>query len=265
MLAVSDLRKLYGKFMSLNSLMRTFGAKEGCAIAIRLIRDDDPIQFSWGGKPYFIKRDGSVLFHLNHSLPVLQKLADQIDVDSQVIVDVGAHSGLFATLASRHAKSARVIAVEPEPQLWPVIERNLNSANDWHLVRKALADRCGTLTFFRNSMSSQTSSLVKSSVLAFTRSPEALNVEATTLTHLFEEFDLGEIDVLKIDVQGAESLVIDGGFDVLSRVKLLLIEISFLDNRPGELLTRLETLFGEPKIVNLVAGGADLAYRRGNA
>ena len=41
--------------------------------------------------------------------------------------------------------------------------------------------------------------------------------------------DLPRIDVLKVDVQGAEGLVIDGARQILPRVQTLLIEITVLD------------------------------------
>src|SRR5699024_7803817 len=84
-------------------------------------------------------------------------------------------------------------------------------------------------------------------------------VRGTTLDVLVGE---DSVDVLKIDVQGAEQLVLQGGRAVLARVGVLLIEVSFLGGDPAELLDSLRHEFGSPTVVNLVHGGADLACHR---
>jgi len=66
-----------------------------------------------------------------------------------VIIDAGAHSGLFSLIAASLNQEARVIAFEPEPRVYQRLLANL-AINDLAIVpeRIALSDATGTATFY---------------------------------------------------------------------------------------------------------------------
>jgi hypothetical protein len=58
-----------------------------------------------------------------------------------------------------------------------------------------------------------------------------------TLDDLCE--DIEHIDVLKVDIQGAEHLLLAGGRRTIARVRTLLIEVSLVDPNPHRVLEEL--------------------------
>jgi FkbM family methyltransferase len=186
-------------------------------------------------------------------------LADYVRADDSVIVDVGAHSGLFAAFAVERAPAAMVTCIEPDPQMAGIIERNL-SGSKWRLVQAAASAEKGTSKFFRSAKSTQTSSLLKDAVLTFDQSPEELTVQTVTLDEVCA--DLDHVDVLKIDVQGSEASVLRGAADTLARTRTVLIEVSLNDEDPVGVLTLLADIFGPWKVLNPVFMGADVVFER---
>ena len=207
-------------------------------------------------------RDGSVVYHLSSTVESLRTLASYAQASDMSIVDIGAHGALFAAFAAERAPSAHITIVEPDPELAPIIERNMARHHDWTLVQKAIGERSGRSPFYRNASSTQTSSLVRGAVDDFGGPTSEFDVDVIRLDDLLG--DDRPVDLLKVDVQGAESQVIAGGKGFLGRVKRLLIEVTLLDPHTAEVLTYLGNEFGEPARVNLVYSGADLAYTRVN-
>lgn len=248
-----------GRIRTTWTLIHHLGVLAGVRIAAALVREERLVSFSNEGRRYWIDGDESAVYHLIHNIQPLRNLAAYVRPSDMTVVDVGAHSGLFSSFASELAPSAHFIVVEPDPSLAQAIGRNLRAAN-WRLVNEAVGASPGRATFYRNKSSTQTSSLLRDAVDPYGSDIEAFEVAVTTLDELLA--GVSTIDVLKVDVQGAESMVIRGGAAILPRVRTLLIEVSLLGPHAGDLLRTLEAEFGEPTRVNIVAGGADLAFER---
>jgi FkbM family methyltransferase len=97
-------------------------------------------------------------------------------------------------------------------------------------VRKvAISDKPGVATFFETSLEGS-GSLLPLGIhrdLHGSEQAETFDVQLQTLRHFYVE---STIDVLQIDVQGAEMLVLLGaGPDVLRKTRAILIEVSMVD------------------------------------
>ncbi|WP_328702987.1 FkbM family methyltransferase [Arenibaculum pallidiluteum] len=138
-----------------------------------------------------------------------------------VFVDVGANIGLYSLKAARLAgPTGRVVAVEPGRTAADLLEENLalnrhaNVAAHVAVVRKALSDRSGEATLHHIAAGNDPQAF---SLLTDGSAPGAERVETTTLDALAAQLGLPRVDCVKIDVEGAEPLVIDGGREVLTR------------------------------------------------
>lgn len=137
-----------------------------------------------------------------------------------VFVDIGANTGYFSIIAGHLVgSSGRVVAFEPNPEVRARLERNV--------VTNALNDRivvCGVAlggheqdeaSFYLSCCSTNDglSSLSRSAV-AFRdgglRADVLTKVRVRTFDALAEELGLGRIDVVKVDVEGAEYGVFAG-------------------------------------------------------
>lgn len=126
-----------------------------------------------------------------------------------VFLDVGAHVGHFALRAARDAQL--VVAFEPGPYQRAGLEANLamNGLTNVRVVPKAAWDAPRMLAFEPGPDGEYARSVV--------REAEDGTVEATTLDA--EAARLARVDLIKVDVQGAEARVLEGARRTLARHK----------------------------------------------
>jgi FkbM family methyltransferase len=142
----------------------------------------------------------------------------------QTVVDAGAHVG-FLTLvaASAVGPSGRVIAVEPNPETSRLLERTVaaNRLANVTVVVAALGPIDGRAALFRN----PGSDTMLHSTLPHEGWP-TVEVAMRSLDRLVEELGLPSIDLLKLDVEGAEPAAMHGALQSLEtgRVRSILME-----------------------------------------
>jgi len=126
------------------------------------------------------------------------------------VIDVGAHQGRYAIQFSRHVGEAGlVVAVEPEPRNLELLSRNLelNGIHNVRTIRAACWSCRESLEFLRST------TLDLSRVSKSSRKNERL--VGLPLDDLVEELALRRVDQMKIDVEGAELEVLEGGRKML--------------------------------------------------
>jgi FkbM family methyltransferase len=136
--------------------------------------------------------------------------------EGATVVDVGANIGLWALPASRRAgPSGHVWALEPAPETMQRLEAavELSRAANVTCVQVALAERAERRVMFAGAESNSGGS-------GFIRRPEA-DVPLEVATNTLDEFCAARgivdgVDMLKVDVEGAERLVFQGAERVLS-------------------------------------------------
>ncbi len=130
------------------------------------------------------------------------------------VVDVGANLGLYAVIAlGRSAPDGRVIAFEPDPANHALLLRNLLPFGDRATARRqAVAAAPGTLTLHRHPDNKG-----KHSVLAAPDLDAGISVEAVTLDAALADLGRPRVDVIKLDVEGAEPLALIGMTETLAR------------------------------------------------
>src|SRR5437899_6641131 len=130
-----------------------------------------------------------------------------------VVVDVGAHIGRYALRAA--TKASKVIAVEPDPSNFSLLERNvrMNGFSNVVLVPHALSSRPGTQALWLAASGNTGTSSVDpnaSSARGGARSPGIVHVETLPRDEVVESVGLTRIDWLKVDVEGHEIAVLQG-------------------------------------------------------
>lgn len=125
-------------------------------------------------------------------------------------IDAGANVGFFTLLGSRTVgRSGKVVAFEPLQRNVELLEHHLelNRVTNAVVVRSALSDHSGYEGFGSKSSPS----------MARLSNDGAERVEVTTLDEALTALDLGEVRLIKIDVEGAEAEVLAGAASTLSR------------------------------------------------
>ena len=211
-----------------------------------------------------VNSEQATTYHLVNSLSKLTKLVQAIpSVESPVILDVGANCGLFSALAAQRFPSARIYAFEPAPDLSILAKENLKD-HGCTVVQKAVADKTGKSTLFINKKSQQTNSIIRDAVAAVGEVSGEHEVETISLDDFVRIEGIDKIDVLKIDVQGAESAVLAGAVETLKKTHALIVEITFLDPGAQELMQLLTRYFPIWRPIAPVLFGADILLLRDN-
>ncbi len=128
------------------------------------------------------------------------------------VLDVGANLGYHTVIAaSRVGAAGRVIAFEPEPNNFELLSRNVreNNFSNVRLCNIAVADKQGVLTLHISDSNKGKHSLVNTSAQSseYTRSIE---VQTRTIDDVMSEQNVTRVDIIKMDIEGAEPLALIG-------------------------------------------------------
>jgi FkbM family methyltransferase len=159
--------------------------------------------------------------------------ADYPDVPYRVIVDVGAARGDYAARAAMLFPVTRAVMVEARPNAAQDIRERFRGDPRFSVVEAAISDECGETVFHVNEMKDSSSILnVNRSATEATfgksfGTVEEIVVKTLTLDALYRDENLQSVDLLKVDIQGAEMRLIAGGGEALGKTRAVLLEVNF--------------------------------------
>ncbi len=137
-----------------------------------------------------------------------------------MFVDAGANVGYFSLLAA--SRGAHVLAYEPTLAVYRRLKENfaLNGFSG-DLVNAALSDKAGTVKLYESDDDPEANSI-------FGNGEWSSTVRTVSLDRDLIRFGVKRVDLLKIDVEGAEPMVLDGAKKLLSSVDApdLIIEVN---------------------------------------
>ena len=170
-----------------------------------------------------------------------------------VFLDVGANQGELTLVAARRAPEGSVIAFEPVPTWFELLGENvrLNGLRNVRLVNAAVADIEGTHEMFAPA-DDHGGGGHNEGLSTFGRAGELDRpvgvVPTVTLDRFAEREAIDRVDVIKIDVEGAEGLVLSGARELLARCRPVLVlewnpgALAAVSGPPEQLLRELSAL-----------------------
>jgi FkbM family methyltransferase len=171
------------------------------------------------GLPY--SRYGLPIALLKH-LPIHQPIN---------LIDIGAHNGWFTHAVADYCGVSQSLLIEPLPHKSDYL-RQIFTLPKYSVVECVVSDNHGTINLEVNE-AEETSSILnikrympELSVVNLSKS-QTIQCQSKTLDTLIDEFGFTNIDLIKIDVQGAEHLVIRGSTNTLKITNMIWIEVSF--------------------------------------
>jgi FkbM family methyltransferase len=196
--------------------------------------------------------------------PVLHALRPVVGEDA-VCVDAGANIGIHSLGMSHLAPQGHVYAFEPSPGAFDWLQRNLsqNGVTNVTAVQSALSDRVGTIGFHdvpfftAGSFTAEEGSYLGSGAVG----SNLVEVPCTTLDTFVEAHRVQRVDVVKIDVEGAELAVLDGAQRTLADHRpVVVMEFNSFgfsmhnDVLPHVALTRVQAIFPHVFVIDRLDG-----------
>ena len=164
----------------------------------------------------------------------------------RVALDVGSRDGEVALKLAAHFPRARVFAFECNPGALARCRRNLRGHDRITLVERAVSDECGDVDFFaidpaRTVTPHADGNIGASSLFEangkYPHEQYAQNrvrVPATTLAAWADAAEIEEIDVIWMDLQGAELKALKGLGARIDRLRALYTEVEYREIYTGQ-------------------------------
>lgn len=132
--------------------------------------------------------------------------------NGDIVYDIGAHVGFYTLLASKLVgETGKVISFEPLPKNFKYIEKHaqINKINNVMLKNAAVSDFTGFSCFKE----------VESTFMGYLDEKGELLVETLSIDDFIKDYPELKPCCLKIDVEGAEFLVLKGAKETLEKYK----------------------------------------------
>jgi len=149
---------------------------------------------------------------------VIQFLTNAVH-PGDIFLDIGAWIGPYALLASRLVQpGGRVYSFEPDPRARAQLERNLkaNHVSNVTVLPYGVTDREGSAWLDRPRLGGSETQI--------TLEASDIEVQTVTLRNFCQKHRIYP-SVIKIDVEGAESKVLDGGIEEMRNARAVVLEV----------------------------------------
>ena len=151
-------------------------------------------------------------------------------------IDVGANFGYYSLLASQYmSKDSKIYAFEPVPIKFKSLKENSKSASEKFGIEiecfnKAVSneDKENITLYLPDNDKDCSGGLIKNR----NHNEKTILVDTITLDNVFKDMD---IDLIKIDVEGAELQVLEGASNIIKTKRpILMIEVHKFENKAGK-------------------------------
>lgn len=146
-------------------------------------------------------------------------------VQPRVIVDAGANIGLASIYFANKYPDAKILAIEPEQSNFELLQKNTGPYANVIAIQAALWHKNEEINVvdpgvgkwgFRTEEKDSSGKLADGTCQV---------VASVTLDKIIDDYDLGRIDILKLDIEGAEKEVFSNTSSWIEKVDSIIIEL----------------------------------------
>ena len=147
---------------------------------------------------------------------ILRKI--DLGTESPRVIDLGSNIGGFAISTFNCWPKASVVSVEAAQDTFEILKRNreINQKLNWHVVHAGVWDFDGELVLDRKDIS------IGHRV---SDSEDGERIPSMTLNTILNDQGWSGADLMKMDIEGAEEVVIPAVANLLKKISVLIIEV----------------------------------------
>jgi len=150
--------------------------------------------------------------------------------DDDVIIDIGAHIGLFSIYASQFCHTGKILAFEPIKENYDVLLENirLNRLSNISAFNFAVSDKNSSLKIYLNQLDNAAHTI-------YGIGENFVEIDSTTLKEIIDS-KCDKVDLIKIDCEGAEYDILNSlPKDYFTRIEKICMEYHIIDNNLDQL------------------------------
>ncbi len=203
-----------------------------------------------------IRVNSTDLMALTHVWMIQEYSNSGFDInDSDIVIDIGAHIGLFALFASQFCKQGKIFCFEPIKENYELLVENINYNKIKNIIpfNFAVSKESDSVKIFLNDDYSGHSMFLETNNFVIVKSKSLLDI--------FSENNIQECNFLKLDCEGAEYDIINSlPSDFLNKIKKSVIEYHLADTHPKLLEQLIKKLRKYSFIVNTRPLFSDIGF-----
>ena len=158
--------------------------------------------------------------------------------EGDLVIDIGAHIGIFSTYAAELNKTGKIYAFEPFKDNFKRLgmHKEINCKKKINTYNLGIADKKGSRTLFISDKNTVSHSLYKPK-----NNSDKVEIKTIRLSEFCKKENINKIDFLKTDCEGAEFEILKADVNLLKIVNKLVLECHpFKDNNASFILNLLE-------------------------
>ncbi len=151
-----------------------------------------------------------------------QEYGALLPFNPRFILDAGAYTGLSAVYLARKYPDATIAAVEPDLSNFRLLQKNARAFPNIFPLHKALWYEDGPVSLYDRNMGHWAFSVTPPESDGLARSQQ---VDALTVSTIMRMFNTDRIDILKVDVEGAEREIFAHSDAWIRHVRVIFAEL----------------------------------------
>lgn len=192
-------------------------------------------------KSPFLKLIARKIYYFSRNEPIIvpydlsaEKIRDLLGKENPTILEIGCHDGENTSWFIEKFRHANIHCFEPDPRAIKKFRDNFSEYSNVILHEFALGDEVGTATFHQSAHSDPNSDWDASGSLMPPKNhlkefpwvifDSSVSVRVETLDAFCESNGIQEVDLIWMDVQGAELKVIAGGRKTFTNTRFIITE-----------------------------------------
>ena len=140
--------------------------------------------------------------------------------DNDIIIDIGAHIGMFSIYAAQFCKAGKIFCFEPLPDNFELLKSNVmkNKLENIFIKNSAVSNKNHKLKFYQSNEDFAAGGL-------FRKSNNFFEVGGNTLEQIFENNMIKKCNILKMDCEGAEyEILLNLPKEIFSKIDKICLE-----------------------------------------